>query len=517
MLPPLRTPFRFSDLAGLLYFNVLLNGTGDQTYGHIVVDEAQDIPALFFEGLSRFIPQKSITILGDIGQGIFINNGLGSWEDLYKIFPNLNNKIEELNVCYRSTWQIMQNANDLLRRSGLTEDKLIRPLNRLGEDVSYYPENTPEDLVDRIIQCIQSDQEKNWKSIAIICRSAYDCQQLAQELRAKNFDSFELIDHRNSTYEGGVAILPSYLSKGLEFDAVILADGHSYPLDNLSARLLFVAITRAAHKLDICWTGDISPLLDKQIDQVAVEPFMSDYQPGVVTIDKFSESRHIDADDCIEQIARTARLPLLAEGTIDPVVMDMLIRNSKTVQRQTSEEVLIVPLRPEEESYIAALVEEWEIQKTEDMRYALTLAETMFGLLKNQIRNLALIPVKDKDLSLTEKITTLVRLKKLLEAADLTLATGRGAGRKRLLDDIDPRRHKYHTSILDILVDYGLLEFQKTRDERSLACLSSEWAKAMLDFSLGFPSSGLDPDMVQNLPQLPKPVDLSNFGEVNDD
>ena len=76
-------------------------------------------------GLSRYVPQKSITILGDIGQGIFINNGLNSWNDLYQIFPNLNNKIEELNVCYRSTWQIMQNANNLLRRSGLPEEQLI--------------------------------------------------------------------------------------------------------------------------------------------------------------------------------------------------------------------------------------------------------------------------------------------------------------------------------------------------------------------------------------------------------
>ena len=130
--PTPQTPFRFSDLAGLLYFNVLLNGTGDLTYGHIVVDEAQDIPALFFEGLSKFVPHKSITILGDIGQGIFINNGLSSWNDLYQVFPNLNEKIEELNVCYRSTWQIMQNANGLLRRSGLPEDQLIKPLKSVG-------------------------------------------------------------------------------------------------------------------------------------------------------------------------------------------------------------------------------------------------------------------------------------------------------------------------------------------------------------------------------------------------
>lgn len=516
--PTPQTPFRFSDLAGVLYFNVLLNGPGKQTYGHIVVDEAQDIPALFFQGLSKYVPQKSITILGDIGQGIFINNGLSSWNDLYQIFPNLNEKVEELNVCYRSTWQIMQNANDLLRRSGLPEDQLIRPLNRRGEEVSYHHENTAEELVDQIIQCVRADQAKTWKSIAIICRSAYDCQQLAQKLRARDFDSFELIDNRNRTYEGGVAILPSYLSKGLEFDAVILADGHNYPLDNLSARLLFVAITRAAHKLDICWTGDISPLLNQNIDHVVVETFLGDYQPGVLTVQDYADSRHLDADDCIEQIARTARLPLLTDGAIDPVVMDMLIHRTSATKKPPSEEVLIVPLKPEEEQFVATLVEDWDAQKNDDIRHALTLVETMFGLLKNQMRNLALIPAKEDEFSLTEKAIRLVQLKKLLEDADLSLTTSRGAGRKRLLEDIDPQRQKYYPAIFDTLVDFGLLEIQTTRDERTtLVRLSSDWAKALLDYSLGFPSSGLDPDMVERIPHLPKAIDLSLVVEVSHD
>lgn len=516
--PTPQTPFRFSDLAGLLYFNVLLNGPGKQTYGHIVVDEAQDIPALFFQGLSKYVPQKSITILGDIGQGIFINNGLSSWNDLYQIFPNLNEKVEELNVCYRSTWQIMQNANGLLRKMGLPEDQLIRPLNRMGEDVSFHPSNTAEDSADHIIECIREDQARDWKSIAVICRSAYDCQQLAQEMRARNFDSFELIDHRNRTYDGGVAILPSYLSKGLEFDAVILADAHNYPLDNLSARLLFVAITRAAHKLDICWIGSISPLLDRDLDHVSVETFLGDYQPGVLTVHNYAESRHLDPDDCIEQIARTARLPLLGDGTIDPVVMDMLVYGTSAARKQTSEEVLIVPLKPEEEKFIATLIEDWETQKTDDVRRALTLVETMFGLLKNQMRNLALISAKEEEFTLTEKAIRLVQLKKLLEDADLSIATSRGAGRKRLLEEIDSRRQKHYASVFNVLVDFGLLEMQTSRDERTtLVRLSSDWAKALLDYSLGFPASGLDPDMVEQLPHLPKAIDLSFVTEVSHD
>lgn len=514
--PTPQSPFRFSDLAGLLYFNVLLNGIENQTYGHIVVDEAQDIPALFFEGLSRYVPQKSITILGDIGQGIFINNGLSSWNDLYEIFPNLNNKIEELNVCYRSTWQIMQNANNLLRRSGLPEDQLIRPLNRLGEEVSFYPESTKESLVERIVSCIQDDLKNEWKSIAIICRSAHDCQVLAQGLQTKGFNSFDLIDHRNRKYNGGVAILPTYLSKGLEFDAVILADGQNYPLDNLSARLLFVAITRAAHKLDICWVGDISPLLDNQIDRINVKPFLDNFEQEPITLEQYSESRHLDPDGCVEQIARTGRLPLMSDGMIDPVLMDMVIRTSKSTPKSSSEDILIIPLKPEEESTIHALIQEWEGQATDEIRDSLVLIQTVFGLLKNHLRNLTLIPVKDRELSLPEQVTILVRLKRLLEDANLSLPAGRGAGKKRLLEDINPEWQTIHATIVDTLVDYGLLEVQITSDERSLIRISPDWIKVVLDFSLGFPPSELDPDLIQKLPHLPKAIDVSlliNGGE----
>ena len=288
-------------------------------------------------------------------------------------------------------------------------------------------------------------------------------------------------------------------------------------MDNLSARLLFVAITRAAHKLNICWVGTISPLLDQQMDHVVVEPFMKDYQPELVNIEKYSEERHIEADGCIEQIARTGRLPLLAEGTFDPVLMDMIIRTINTTSESTTDDVLVVPLKPEEEAYLTALIQDWEGQENDEIQSALALIETIFGLYKNHMRNLALITAKDVDFSLVEQIISLVRLKKLLEDANLSLPTGRGAGRKRLLEEINPQRQKYHISILNTLIDYGLVELQVISDERSLIRISSEWNKAVLDFGLGYSPSGLDPDLVNNLPHLPLVVDLSKLVEVMHD
>ena len=115
-----------------------------------------------------------------------------------------------------------------------------------------------------------------------------------------------------------------------------------------------------------------------------------------------------------------------------------------------------------------------------------------------------------------EQVTILVRLKRLLEDANLPLPAGRGAGKKRLLEDINPEWQTIHATIVDTLIDYGLLEVQITSDERSLIRISPDWIKVVLDFSLGFPPSELDPDLIQKLPHLPKAIDVSlliNGGE----
>jgi len=499
--PKQKNPFRFSDLSGLLYLNILLNGTLDQTFGHIVVDEAQDIPALFFKGISHFLPKNSITILGDVGQGIFINNGLTSWDDLFTIFPNLNNKIEELNICYRSTWQIMQHANGILRRSGLPDDQLIKPLNRLGEEVSHYP------CQDTKLQCLNIYKDKNWQSIAIICKSAQNCQILANDLSKSGFESFELIDNRNKMYNGGVVILPSYLSKGLEFDAVILADGENYSADHLSARLLFVAVTRAAHKLDICWVGEISPLLNNELDFVEIQPFFTIDTNETVTIEKYAENAAVDSDSCIELLAREGRLPVLHEGRLPPIVMDMIMLSARKEAKPSSEDVLLVPLKPEDEELIRKQVRALESQETQLTQDALGFINLIFGLLKNHLKNFGLNADQEQELQFVHQVIQLVRFKKLIEDAGLVLPAGRSAGHKRLLEDLFPDWQSASVEILNTLIDHGLIESQTTNQDRRLLRINPEWIKPILDTCLGYPSPDLDADLVQTLPKLSDPID----------
>ena len=74
----------------------------------------------------------------------------------------------------------------------------------------------------------------------------------------------KLIQSKDSEYNAGISIVPSYLAKGLEFDSVMIfnASSEKYQKNTLDIKLLYVAITRAMSKLDIFYTTKISELLN---------------------------------------------------------------------------------------------------------------------------------------------------------------------------------------------------------------------------------------------------------------
>ena len=76
-------------------------------------------------------------------------------------------------------------------------------------------------------------------------------------------DDIHVINSKDSEYTGGINIVPSYLSKGLEFDAVIItdADKEHYSKSEVDTKLLYVCITRAMNTLDIYTVEDLSELL----------------------------------------------------------------------------------------------------------------------------------------------------------------------------------------------------------------------------------------------------------------
>lgn len=115
------------------------------------------------------------------------------------------------------------------------------PVIRHGEEVEYFDGN--------ILNIINRIKDK-YKTIAIITKEQNEANIIYEEL--KKYIDISLINSSNFCYNGSVSVLPSYLSKGLEFDAVIINGENSFNVDNvLDMKLLYVSKTRALHKLFI--------------------------------------------------------------------------------------------------------------------------------------------------------------------------------------------------------------------------------------------------------------------------
>ena len=243
----------YEDLTPLLYIQYKMFGLNEKfMLKHIVIDEAQDFSEFQFFTLNEVLQNnKSITILGDIAQGIFSYRGTNNWDRINQIVFSNQASIERLDNSYRTTTEIMDEANKVLAKIQQKENiNLAIPISRHGEKVNYITTTSFEEKIKIIEKRIIELKDKGYKNIAIIAKDADSCSKLYEKINKKTID-INLLNENLETYNGGTTIIPSYLSKGLEFDCVIILDYDSYDESSIDIKLLYVAMTRAMHTLDI--------------------------------------------------------------------------------------------------------------------------------------------------------------------------------------------------------------------------------------------------------------------------
>ncbi|MGB8647217.1 MAG: UvrD-helicase domain-containing protein [Anaerolineae bacterium] len=256
-----------SDLPGMVYLRALFSGV-KPPFEHIVVDEAQDVSPLEYELLRRYTANGSMTILGDMAQGIYPHRGLANWEEVHAAFGDLNYHFAEISQSYRTTYEIMQCARQVLKsmqEKGYAVPALPRPLERHGVPVAFYPLTARADLYSRLRQLIMQLRFKQWDNIAILCKDTMRSAGLAAGLQSGGLDEVRLVTAADARYAGGIVVAPVHLAKGMEFEVglVVDVDAQTYTESEFDGRLLYVALTRALHELHIFWAGDISPHLEK--------------------------------------------------------------------------------------------------------------------------------------------------------------------------------------------------------------------------------------------------------------
>lgn len=250
------------DLAPLVYIHNRLFGIeSKQKFHHVIVDEAQDFSPIQIALLKQMTIGNSFTILGDLSQAIHEYQGINNWSEFIDVFNEKEVTYYELNRSYRSTMEIIHFANEIIKNANIPVS-LANPVFRSGEKVKIIEVNDTN-RIQVIINAIQQLKIDKMDTIAIIGRTEDECEILYNALSTAGQD-VTFIHSKQRKYEGGISVVPIYLSKGLEFDAVLLVDvdDQHYEETNQDAKLLYVGCTRALHNLLVLYSGIKSPLID---------------------------------------------------------------------------------------------------------------------------------------------------------------------------------------------------------------------------------------------------------------
>ncbi len=267
--------FEGEDLAPFLYLYMKLNGSDTKgKFNHIVVDEAQDYSEFQMYILNELSSNSSFTIVGDLSQGIHSYKGIKTWDSFIKqVFKNRDMEFLTLRKCYRSTIEIMEFANAVItkwKKDGIT---LAEPVLRSGDKPRIIKKQNDSQIIDDIIDKVNLFKQQGHKSIAIICKDNKESSEVYYSIKKNAKEDIHLITHKDNAYTGGIVVIPAYMSKGLEFDVVIIYDcsKNKYFEDELNAKLLYVSITRTLHKLFIYYKSEASSLIDVDKELICKE------------------------------------------------------------------------------------------------------------------------------------------------------------------------------------------------------------------------------------------------------
>jgi len=248
---PAKETLEWDDVYPFLYFHAAFEGLKEsRVIHHLVIDEMQDYtPAQF--AVMNFLFKCQKTILGDFGQ--FINpNHKHTLSDLLKLYDGA--ELIELNKSYRSTYEIITFAKRIQSIA------LLEAVERHG----YVPEliyclDKQEEL-EQIVKKIDAFADSENVTLGIILKTN-SAAKAFYDVMPQSLD-VHLISPESTAFVNGVSITSIQMSKGLEFDEVIIPSSNNETyFSEYDRSLLYIACTRAMHRLFLTYTGELTLLI----------------------------------------------------------------------------------------------------------------------------------------------------------------------------------------------------------------------------------------------------------------
>jgi DNA helicase-2/ATP-dependent DNA helicase PcrA len=251
------------DLAAVLYLKFKIEGVPEKyKYKHIVIDEAQDYSVFQIAVINELVSNNSLTIVGDIGQGIYYYKGIDSWEKLIENVFKDNATYVQLTQSYRSTIEIIEFANKVLNKQK-NKLKPAMPVLRHGKAPEIVQFSKNKEFAEKLDSIVEELESMNKKSIAVIGRTYDECRKIKEHLKKYSNYKWNLIRETDKNFKLEKIVIPSYMTKGLEFDCSVIynCNKDNYKDNELDKKILYVALTRALHLQYIFYNNEKSNII----------------------------------------------------------------------------------------------------------------------------------------------------------------------------------------------------------------------------------------------------------------
>lgn len=246
----------YEDGVALLYLKLKIEGNNLYPgIRQVVIDEAQDYYPLHYKVFGQLFKGAQYTVLGDVCQTIEKEASQTIYDDVIELLKPKRALKLDLTKSYRSSYEI-----NLLSQQ-LREDLMpCIAIERHEEKPQMLHAEDKKSLIELVVRQVEAYQKNGLESIAVLCKTRAQVQEaydaLSKHLEIKSLSSDDTI------LEKGIMIMPIYMAKGLEYDGVVVYDAneenYKEPFDK---QLLYIATTRALHRLAFTYTGQISPFL----------------------------------------------------------------------------------------------------------------------------------------------------------------------------------------------------------------------------------------------------------------
>lgn len=245
-----------ADMTPFMYLFDLIKGSrGERDIRFVFIDEIQDYTPFQLAFLKFSFPRARFTMLGDLNQAIFTKeNAVTLQEELSTLFDPEKSEYVQLTQTYRSTQQITDYSKAIL-----IDGAEIDAFEREGDKPTVSVFSGETEMIAASLRQLQQNAADE-ETTAIITKTLADAEVAYEALRQDA--DVTIIRTENQRLVPGTIIVPAYLAKGLEFDAVIMWDASKnvYTGDD-ERQLVYTIASRAMHRLTVLALGELSPLL----------------------------------------------------------------------------------------------------------------------------------------------------------------------------------------------------------------------------------------------------------------